>query len=144
MSAPMNLPTAPTRKPANIDLHVGRRLRALRLLRELSQEALAERIGLTFQQIQKYEKGVNRISASRLQQFADTLNVKPQFFFDADQDPGTHGSQNALPLELIFDRDVAAMVNAFGQITDAGIRRAIVDHIRSLAACCTEPRKADQ
>lgn len=144
MSTPLDLPPPPPRKPADIDIHVGRRVRALRLLRDLSQEALAEKVGLTFQQIQKYEKGINRISASRLQQFADALNVKPQFFFDADDDHNTHGPRTGIPFDLIFDRDVAAVVNAFGQITDTNMRRAIVEHIRSLAACCAVPRTGDQ
>lgn len=67
--------------PNPIDSHVGNRVRMQRILLKMSQEKLGEALGITFQQVQKYEKGVNRISASRLQQIAQFLNVPPSFFF---------------------------------------------------------------
>lgn len=70
-----------------IDQHVGRQLRTLRKGRGLSQTALAEHCGVTFQQIQKYENGKNRISASRMQQIAWKLQVRPSFFFDGIETP---------------------------------------------------------
>jgi transcriptional regulator with XRE-family HTH domain len=68
--------------PHPMDVHVGKRLRAARLLAGFSQSRLGNHVGLTFQQIQKYEKGMNRIGASRLQQFAQLLNVPPGYFFE--------------------------------------------------------------
>jgi transcriptional regulator with XRE-family HTH domain len=68
--------------PDSIDQHVGRRIRMQRLAMHMSQEKLGMALGLTFQQIQKYEKGTNRVGASRLQQIAQTLNVPPSFFFE--------------------------------------------------------------
>src|ERR1700748_3377998 len=68
--------------PNPIDKHVGSRVRMRRMLIGMSQEKLGDALGLTFQQVQKYEKGTNRIGASRLQHIAEILNVKPAFFFD--------------------------------------------------------------
>ncbi len=73
------------KSPNPIDQHVGRRVRMRRMMLSLSQEKLGDAIGLTFQQVQKYEKGSNRISASRLQQIALVLQVPPEFFFEARQ-----------------------------------------------------------
>ncbi|MDH3740939.1 MAG: helix-turn-helix domain-containing protein, partial [Hyphomicrobiales bacterium] len=70
------------RNPNPIDVHVGNRVRMRRMLIGMSQEKLGERLGLTFQQVQKYEKGSNRISASRLYQMAQILGVPVQFFFE--------------------------------------------------------------
>src|ERR1700743_47846 len=71
-----------TKAPNPVDKYVGSRVRMRRVLLGMSQEKLCEALGLTFQQVQKYEKGTNRISASRLQQISKTLNVPPSFFFD--------------------------------------------------------------
>jgi transcriptional regulator with XRE-family HTH domain len=88
--------TAKTVKP--VDVHAGSRLRARRLQLGLSQEKIAKSVGLTFQQVQKYEKGMNRMGASRLQQFANLLDVSPGYFFiDA---PGGN-SDNGQDAELI-------------------------------------------
>ena len=70
-----------SRRPNPVDIHVGSRVRFRRMLLGMSQEKLGERLGLTFQQVQKYEKGVNRVGASRLQQFSDALGVPPSYFF---------------------------------------------------------------
>ena len=68
--------------PDPIDRHVGSRVRMQRILMKMSQEKLGDALGLTFQQVQKYEKGLNRIGASRLQQISKTLQVPPSFFFE--------------------------------------------------------------
>src|ERR1700756_2733344 len=70
------------RRPNPIDIHVGSRVRFRRMLLGMSQEKLGEKLGLTFQQVQKYEKGINRIGASRLQQISRTLDVPPAYFFE--------------------------------------------------------------
>src|SRR5258708_13675075 len=77
-----------TKVPNSIDIHVGSRLRMRRMMLGMSQEKLGEAFGLTFQQVQKYEKGVNRMGASRLQQAADILEVAVPFFFEGA--PGGH------------------------------------------------------
>src|SRR5262249_52726692 len=81
-----------SRRPNPIDLHVGSRVRLQRMLLGMSQEKLGERLGLTFQQIQKYEKGINRIGASRLFDLAQVLGVNVQFFYD--EAPGVMGAAN--------------------------------------------------
>src|SRR3954471_24187321 len=78
------------KSPTSIDVYVGSRVRARRKLLRLSQVGLAEQIGVTFQQIQKYEKGINRIGASRLQTIAKTLGVPVQFFFENDTEPAAY------------------------------------------------------
>ena len=71
-----------TKHPNATDVHVGKRMRMRRLMLQMSQEAFATKLGVTFQQVQKYEKGVNRVSASRLQQACNVLQVPVQFFFE--------------------------------------------------------------
>ena len=70
------------RKPHPIDVHVGRRIRLRRLMMDISQEKLADAVGLTFQQVQKYERGMNRVSASRLYQFSNILDVPISYFYE--------------------------------------------------------------
>jgi len=84
-----------TKSPNPIDVHVGTRVRMRRLMLHLSQTALADALGLTFQQVQKYEKGTNRISASRLQQIASFLQVPVPFFFEGVSLSGKKSKGNA-------------------------------------------------
>jgi transcriptional regulator with XRE-family HTH domain len=77
-----------TKTPKAMDLHVGARIRSRRLMLDVSQTKLGEALGLTFQQIQKYEKGMNRVGASRLAQIADTLKVPVAWFFGGEGAPG--------------------------------------------------------
>src|SRR5688572_15416413 len=87
-------PERGTRRPNPIDIHVGNRVRLQRMLVGISQEKLGERLGLTFQQVQKYEKGINRIGASRLFELSRVLGVPIQFFYD---DAPLSGAQSAAP-----------------------------------------------
>ena len=73
------------RGPTAVDTHVGQKIRARRIFLQMSQTEVAEAVGITFQQIQKYERGANRVGASRLQQISDVLGVSPFYFFDAHQ-----------------------------------------------------------
>lgn len=82
----------PQKSPNSVDRHVGMRLRMRRLMLEMSQEKLAGQLGLTFQQVQKYEKGTNRIGASRLQQIAAILQVPVAFFFEGAPDPAARSA----------------------------------------------------
>jgi transcriptional regulator with XRE-family HTH domain len=127
------------KKSNPVDAHVGSRVRLRRMLVGLSQEKLGERMGLTFQQIQKYEKGVNRIGASRLFQLSQILEVPVQFFFEgappADgsseggfAEPGTE----AFLYEFLNTRDGLELNRAFVKIADANVRRSVVDLVRSL------------
>jgi transcriptional regulator with XRE-family HTH domain len=131
-----------SRRPNPIDVHVGSRVRFRRMLLGMSQEKLGERLGLTFQQVQKYEKGINRIGASRLFDLAQVLGVPVQFFYE---EAPTGEPQAIMPdgfaekpaensiVEFLRSRDGLELNKAFVRISDAKARRAIVDLVRSLA-----------
>ena len=120
------------------DVEIGRKIRALRLERGLSQSGLAEGIGLTFQQVQKYEKGTNRIGASRLQQISNILKVQPQFFFE--ELPKTRGTANydagpstAYINEFVASTDGLALIKAFMSIESTALRRSIVHVVEQIS-----------
>ena len=131
-----------SRRPNPIDAHVGGRVRLRRMLLGISQERLGEQLGLTFQQIQKYEKGVNRIGASRLYDLSRVLNVPVQFFYD--DAPSSDPSRCAQPgmaepaadgyiSDFLASREGVELNKAYARITDMRTRRAILDLVRSLA-----------
>ena len=131
-----------SRRPNPIDVHVGSRVRLQRMLLGVSQERLGERLGLTFQQIQKYEKGVNRIGASRLFDLAQVLGVPIQFFYDDAPAGQSHTLTSGGMAErsadgYIFDflntREGLELNRAFARISDPKSRRAILDLVRKLA-----------
>jgi transcriptional regulator with XRE-family HTH domain len=113
-----------------IDGHVGSRVRMRRLMLKMSQATLADGLGLTFQQVQKYENGANRIGASRLQQISQILQVPVPFFFD--RAPGQSGATVEIPdsdscvNDFLATSDGMALVKAFMRIQDPKLRRAIV------------------
>jgi transcriptional regulator with XRE-family HTH domain len=131
-----------SRRPNPIDVHVGSRVRFRRMLLGMSQEKLGEKLGLTFQQIQKYEKGINRIGASRLFDLAHVLGVAVQFFYEefpagGEPHPLTEGyaekpAENSI-VEFLRSRDGLELNKAFVRISDVKARRAIVELVRSLA-----------
>lgn len=126
--------------PNPIDIHVGSRLRLRRTLLGLSQEKLGEAVGITFQQLQKYERGSNRISASRLYNLSQVLGVPVSFFFD--DLPVGHGddSENASRVQSQVDeldslarRETLELVRAYYRIPDSGVRRRTFELIKALA-----------
>jgi transcriptional regulator with XRE-family HTH domain len=124
-------------KSANpIDRHVGARIRMQRMVRGLSQTELGKAVGVTFQQVQKYEKGVNRVGASRLQQIANVLKVRPDFFFEeaSAKAVGNSGSRETAIIEgFISSRDGIALSKAFTNIRDSKIRLRIVALVEQIA-----------
>jgi transcriptional regulator with XRE-family HTH domain len=133
-----------SRRANPIDVHVGSRVRLRRMLLGMSQEKLAERLGLTFQQVQKYEKGVNRIGASRLFDLSHVLGVPVQFFYeDAPiSAAGESGAGAAGFAERSAEREVVNFLNsregieltkAFVRISDPKVRRSILELVRALA-----------
>jgi transcriptional regulator with XRE-family HTH domain len=119
------------------DVEIGRKIRALRLQRGLSQSGLADGIDLTFQQVQKYEKGANRIGASRLQQIANTLQVPISFFFEGPLRPNAGGGgRQTAALDYVSDflatTDGLALTKAFMRIKDARLRRSIVKLVEDI------------
>ena len=131
-----------TRRPNPIDTHVGGRVRLRRMMLGMSQEKLAEQLGLTFQQVQKYEKGVNRIGASRLFDLAQVLGVPVQFFYEEAplrSDPAHAPSgmserpADSYVTDFMVSRDGLELNKAFSKIVDQKIRRSIVELVRSIA-----------
>lgn len=127
----------PGNSPHEVDVHVGRRVRLQRRALNISQAALADRLGLTFQQVQKYERGSNRISASKLHEIAIALEVPVGYFFIGL--PGTNaaeGSSNrtfdAVIDRLMSEDDGAELAEAFPKVRSAPVRRAIVKLIRAM------------
>jgi len=124
--------------PNPTDKHVGSRVRMRRIMLGMSQEKLGDALGLTFQQVQKYEKGTNRIGASRLQQIAHFLQVPVSFFFEGGPDlPGQEGTLEAPSPSYVSDflatSEGLALTKAFMQIKDPKLRRRIVDLVSQIA-----------
>jgi len=126
--------------PNPIDKHVGSRVRMRRMMLSMSQEKLGDALGLTFQQVQKYEKGTNRIGASRLQQISNILQVPVAFFFEGAPDPiggRAPGIKDAPSPTYVADflatSDGLALTKAFMRIADPKLRRRIVDLVEQIA-----------
>lgn len=120
-----------TRSANEIDIHVGQRLRLARVLRGLSQDELGKKVGVTFQQIQKYERGANRVSAGRLVALAKALDLEILFFFqDLEQAQG--GSDRTLPLSELSDEDID-VVDALTKIANPKLKKTLLKLISELA-----------
>jgi transcriptional regulator with XRE-family HTH domain len=143
-------------KPNPIDVHVGRRLRLRRTLMGMSQERLGQLLGLTFQQIQKYERGVNRIGSSRLYELGQILDVPISFFFDdmaedgrapdllapgLAEDPAEFGSEGARELQL-DKRETLELVRAYNRIPDPAVRKRLFELAKALANLHDSSRNA--
>ena len=128
-----------SRRANPVDVHVGTRVRLRRMLLGMSQEKLGEHLGLTFQQIQKYEKGINRIGASRLFDLSKVLAVPVQFFYEelpvsaGDGASGFAEHPESYAVEFLASREGLELNKAFARITDPRVRRSIVELIRSFA-----------
>jgi transcriptional regulator with XRE-family HTH domain len=131
--------------PDPIDRHAGARLRMRLMMVGMSQEKLGAALGITFQQIQKYEKGANRIAASRLQQIARILQVPPAFFFDEAPSADAPNTGFAEPEAAAYVVDFPSTAEglqlnrAFAMIRDPKVRRRIVDLVVSLAQDSAQP-----
>jgi transcriptional regulator with XRE-family HTH domain len=128
-----------SKTPDPIDKYVGSRIRMRRIMLGMSQEKLGDALGLTFQQIQKYEKGTNRVGASRLQQIADVLQVHVSFMFEGAPGGTAGGSMGeaaspAYVSDFLATSDGLALTKAFTRLKDAKLRRSIVDLVEQIAA----------
>jgi transcriptional regulator with XRE-family HTH domain len=122
----------PSKPPNPVDRHVGSRVRMRRIMLGMSQERLGEGLGLTFQQIQKYEKGTNRIGASRIQHIAEILQVPVSFLFEGSPGSSTHFDESPSPTyvaDFLATSEGLALIRAFTRIPDIKLRRAIVDMV---------------
>src|SRR5450631_1670418 len=129
----------PKKVPDPTDKHVGARVRMRRMMLSMSQAKLGEALGLTFQQVQKYEKGTNRIGASRLQHISHILQVSVSFFFDgAPTLPGAPVGKGAAPspsyvTDFVATSDGLALTRAFMRIKEPALRRCIVKLVQQIA-----------
>jgi transcriptional regulator with XRE-family HTH domain len=131
--------------PNPIDKHVGSRVRMQRMLVGMSQEKLGEALSLTFQQVQKYEKGTNRIGASRLQQISQVLGVPVDFFFTDAPVPGNgeggfaEAPSTAYVADFLSTSEGVQLTKAFVRIRDPKVRKRIVDLVISIAGDEPQP-----
>ncbi len=123
------------KSPNQIDKHIGTRVRARRVMLGMSQEKLADALGLTFQQVQKYEKGVNRIGASRLLHIAGILDVSIEFFFEGL--PGLRAggfSDDSVVADFLTRPESDRLVRSFLRLKDDEARRKVADLVDWLAS----------
>jgi len=135
-----------TNGPHPVDVHVGARVRLRRMILGMSQEMLGKSLGLTFQQVQKYEKGANRIGASRMFELSELLGVPIQFFYDdfgegaptapgfAEDDPGEDF------MELVSSPEGVQLCRHFAAIKDPEVKKRVLDLVKTIAE--TEPARA--
>ena len=124
------------RGPTDVDTHVGQKIRARRVFLRMSQTDVADAIGITFQQVQKYEKGMNRVGASRLQQISGALGVSPIYFFDGAPTIGKKMpapkegelSESAI-LSFLGTREGVALARGFLSIEQKSIRQALLNFV---------------
>jgi transcriptional regulator with XRE-family HTH domain len=119
--------------PHPVDVYVGRKLKSYRLMRDLSQAQLADRVGLTFQQIQKYERGTNRIAISRLFDISNALNISIMKFLEGFTTPGKlPRAAPALIPDLFQDKEAVRLMRTYSSITDPKQRRKLYDLAKAL------------
>jgi transcriptional regulator with XRE-family HTH domain len=129
-----------TKAPNPVDKYVGSRVRMRRIMLGMSQEKLGEALGLTFQQVQKYEKGTNRVGASRIQQISEILQVPVSFLFEggpsstAKADGAGEGPSPSYVSDFLATSEGLTLTRAFTRISDAKLRRSIVELVEQIAA----------
>src|ERR1700754_775254 len=121
------------RQPNSADIAIGRAIRAHRLIVGMSQSDLARKLGVSFQQVQKYEKGTNRVGAGRLPQIAKIFNIPIGALFDANAKTSPGKSAGTVPVKLIPDRNTLKLLTAFGDIAHREIRNCLFDLVDMIA-----------
>jgi transcriptional regulator with XRE-family HTH domain len=122
------------KKPDPVDMLVGRNIKLHRLAKSMSQEELAHKLGLTFQQLQKYERGINRVGGGRLFRIASILGIDIGAFFEGAERPERTPVDDFSPLSLIADPQSFRLVQGFSRITDPEMRRTLVSLVEKIAA----------
>lgn len=127
--------------PDPVDIHVGARVRLRRTLLGMSQEKLGKALGLTFQQVQKYERGANRIGSSRLFQLSKILDVPVSFFFDEmttdttkKADGMAEGNKQVFEVDKLSRRETLELVRAYYKITDPSVRKKIFEMVKAVGS----------
>ena len=128
-----------SKAPNPVDKYVGSRVRMRRIMLGMSQEKLGEALGLTFQQVQKYEKGTNRVGASRIQQISEILQVPVSFLFEGSptgtsgNEAGGEANSPTYVSDFLATSEGLALTRAFTRIRDAKLRRSIVELVEQIA-----------
>jgi len=145
MSTTQCEPMAGRKQPNPIDIHVGSRLKLRRTMMGMTQEKLGDRLGVTFQQVQKYEKGTNRIGASRLQEISEILEAPVSFFFEDGSPIDLNRTEHRETAGFAEDASAAfhlpagptgealELAKAFSRIRDSRVRRRVIDLVETLA-----------
>jgi transcriptional regulator with XRE-family HTH domain len=120
------------RRPTSADVQIGESIRVHRLIMGMSQSDLARRLGVSFQQVQKYEKGVNRVGAGRLPQIARIFDIPISALFDANADASRGVSAATAPAKLIPDRNTLKLLTAFGGIAHRKIRHSLAELVDAI------------
>ncbi len=153
----MNMKNQKTRKtkgvPDNVDRFVGQRLKSRRILLSMSQEKLAESVGITFQQVQKYERGTNRISSSRLLKFSKVLQVPVGFFFEGAEDTIGYETQgkktgfsdsnqepldDSMPADVFVRKESLILLRSYYAVSDPEMRKTFLKILKSMAKSQSE------
>ena len=121
------------RRPNSADIQIGESIRTHRLIVGMSQSDLARRLGVSFQQIQKYEKGTNRVGAGRLPQIARIFDIPISALFDANADTSPGETAGIAPVKLIPDRNTLKLLTSFGGIAHGKIRHSLVGLVDAIA-----------
>ncbi len=123
------------RKPDALDIAVGQRIRIERLSRRMSQTELADRIGVSFQQVQKYEKGLNRVGAGRLTRIAEVLGIPVRSFFESGSHAAASKSDDrvAPPLDMLAEPGAVRVLRAFTKLPEGPLRRSVLDLLEKMA-----------
>jgi len=136
-SSPPKGITLPKKKANPVDAHVGYRVRLRRMLIGMSQERLGELLGLTFQQVQKYERGINRIGAGRLFEVSEILGVPISFFYEGidgvKASSETNGDHPSAVMDFLSSSEGIQLSTAFMSIRDVKVRRRILDLVRTIS-----------
>ena len=129
------------RQPNSADVQIGESIRANRLIVGMTQGDLARKLGVSFQQIQKYERGTNRVGAGRLPQIAKIFNIPISALFDPSANTSPGKSTGTVPIKLIPDRSTLKLLTAFGGIAHRNIRHSLVDLVNAIAKATPKTRR---
>jgi transcriptional regulator with XRE-family HTH domain len=130
------------RRPNSADIRVGESIRAHRLIVGMSQSDLARKLGVSFQQVQKYEKGMNRVGAGLLPEIAGIFDIPIGALFDANAETSPRKSAGTVPAKLIPDRNTLELLTAFGGIGHRKLRYSLVDLVNAIAKATSKSAKA--
>jgi transcriptional regulator with XRE-family HTH domain len=124
------MPKTSNKSATSIDKLIGRNIRVYRLAKDMTQEELGEKLGVTFQQVQKYEKGINRVGSGRLYQIAEVLDVPVKSFFAGETKQNNFNTPS--PFDLLADAMTMQLAREFGKMTDNKMRRAILAVVEAM------------